>query len=193
MEKNNNDREELNVKKVSDVTRQMMAIMYELTPMDALDAFAKTAAIYIETCGKLGIDADELEETMCRGMHMMRKDVKNQFDRLRSRRPEDMGIKDMASFEADILERKIRVEQMKKDLVEKHPGELHTTLYDLKKDKVLECFDELKKVMERVREISPDFYHDKFGVNMEFLERQYQMLKMVEEKKGNKEQDSLLS
>ena len=193
MEKNNNDREELNVKKVSDVTRQMMAIMYELTPMDALDAFAKTAAIYIETCGKLGIDADELEETMCRGMHMMRKDVRNQIDRLRSRRPEDMGIKDKASFEADILERKIRVEQMKNDLVEKHPGVLHTTLYDLKKDKVLECFDELKKVMERIREIVPGLYHDKLAVNMEFLDRQYQMLKMVEEKKGNKEQDSLLS
>lgn len=193
MEKNNNDREELNVKKVSDVTRQMMAIMYELTPMDALDAFAKTAAIYIETCGKLGIDADELEETMCRGMHMMRKDVKNQFDRLRSRRPEDMGIKDKASFEADILERKIRVDQMAKDLEEKHPGILHTTLYDLKKDKVLECFDELKRVMEKIREVVPHFYHDKLAVNMEFLDRQYQMLKMVEEKKGNKEQDSLLS
>ena len=47
MEKNNNDREELNVKKVSDVTRQMMAIMYELTPMDALDAFAKTIVIFV--------------------------------------------------------------------------------------------------------------------------------------------------
>lgn len=193
MKKNNNDREKLSVKKVSDATRQMMAIMYGLTPLDALDAFAKTAAVYIETCGTLGLDADEVEETMCKGMHMMRKDVKNQFDRLRSIRPEDMGIKEKVSFEADILERKIRVEQMAKDFVEKHPGELHTTLYDLKKDKLLECFDELKKVMDRVREISPGFYHDKFGVNMEFLDRQYQMVKQMEEKKGNKEQNSLLS
>ena len=193
MKKDNKDQEKLREKNINIATKQMMGIMLNLTLPDAFDAFTATAAFYIETCGTLGLDADEVEETMCEEIHMVRKNVKEQFDRLRSIRPEDRSIMDRVAFEAKILEHKVQFEQTAKDFIEKNPGVLHASVTDLKMEQLEECFSEFKRIMARIREISPQIYQDKFESSMEFLERQHQKVERFEEKMGLKEQKSNLS
>ena len=193
MKKNKDDQEKLRREKVSAATKQMMEIMCGLPLSEALDAYVYLAAFYIETCGSLGLDADEVEETMCRGMHMVRKDVRAKFDRLRSKRPEDSNLKDRAEFEAKYLEHKMCVEHLTSDFLKKNPGVLHASITDLKKKKLIECFSTYKKLMEMIREISPQVYHDKFEVSMEYLDRECQMVEHFEKKRKNKEEDNNLS
>jgi hypothetical protein len=160
-------------RKANDTARKMMQMTYELTPLEAMDALAKATAMFIESCGTLGIDTDELEDTLNKGTHMLRKDIKEQLDNLRSIRPEKRSVMDQVAFEANILKRKMHADQINKAFAEKHQRELHTICKDLKNEQLNEVFLEFKKVMEKLRQVAPGLFEDKFKADMEILRREF--------------------
>ena len=162
------------VKDANDAAREVMTIVNNLSPLDGLEMFAKTGAAFIETCGKLGITTDDLEKAMFNGIHMYRAEVRKQFNSpLRS-------PKDMAAFEAEVIEQKIQNDQINKALVEKHHKELHTACKDLKVEQLLEVAAEYKKVMEKFRNVAPGLFDQRMAAQRELFDREYSKFKRAQ-------------